>query len=273
MTDKRKIEIRSILYVWLSKLGKRSLESIKANCDYLAESHNISVSNPIWEFFWPMVFSGVIDHTGKGYYALTEPLILNYHTHFYYINYRPNGCKYQEVSVGIFISDTLVNDHGVKVICVDPRSILKKYPSVDKIVDAFPESIQDETELKYFNWKNKRGVAELEKDGLKRFFSIPEKVYIRELPGRTINPDAFAIAYCYSRVINNESNGTYFRDKKELVTPSFAMPLMLYRVLQLETMASRHLPEKDGDSYIFNGVSQPMVKELNRILCKSIKYE
>ena len=273
MTDKREIEVQSILYVWLSKLGKRRLESIKASCDYMAKSRNIIVSNPIWAFFWPMVFSGVVDYAGRGYYSLTEPLILNYHTHFYYINYRPIGCKYQEVSVGIYISNTLVNDNGIKVIRVDPRSILKRFPSVDKVVDAFPESMQDETELKYYNWKNKRGVAELEKEGLKRIFSIPEEVYIIELPSRTINPDAFAIAYCYGRVINDESNGTYYKDKKELVTSSFAMPFMLYRVLQLETMASRYLPEKDGDSYIFNSVSQPVVNELNRILCKSIKYE
>ena len=60
---------------------------------------------------------------------------------------------------------------------------------------------------------------------------------------------------------------------KKLVTPSFALPYTLYRVLQLETMSSRILPKKDGREYIFDGVSTTVVKELNRILCNSISYE
>ena len=86
MNKRKSYVASSLLYVWLSKHGRRSLESIKTNCEYLAESYHLSVSNPIWEIFWPMVYSGVIDHTGKGYYALTEPLIVDYHTHFFYIN-------------------------------------------------------------------------------------------------------------------------------------------------------------------------------------------
>lgn len=273
MIDKRKREASFLLYVWLSKLGRRSLESIKTSCDYLVESHNLSVNNSIWELFWPLVFSGVVDHTGKGYYALTEPLILNFHTHYYYINNRPNGCIAEEVSTGILLSDKLVNENGIKDIEVDPKTILKKYPSVDKVVDSFPESLQDPSDLKYYDWKNKKGVARLENDGLKRFFSIPEKVYMRELPDRTIHPDAFAIACTYGKVINNENNGIYYREHKKLVTPSFAIPYTLYRVLQLETMSSRHLPEKINDTIIFNQVSLPVVKELNRILCNSIRYE
>lgn len=273
MTNRDKYEASKLLYIWLSKLGRRSLESIKTSCDYLSESYHLSVSNPIWELFWPMVFSGVIDHTGKGYYALTEPLILDYHTHFYYINNRPIGCKIEEVSIGIYVSDKLVNEHKLREITVEPKVILKKYPSVDKIIDGFSKSLQDEKELRYYNRKNMKGIAELEKDGLKRFFSIPEKVYMRELPDRTINPDAFALAYCYGRVINKESNGTYYLDQKQLVTPSFALPFMLYRVLQLETMTSRHFPKIKGDVYIFDGVSMGVVKELNRIFCNSIRYE
>lgn len=96
---------------------------------------------------------------------------------------------------------------------------------------------------------------------------------MRELPDRTINPDAFALAYCYGRVINKESNGTYYLDQKQLVTPSFALPFMLYRVLQLETMTSRHFPKIKGDVYIFDGVSMGVVKELNRIFCNSMRYE
>ena len=273
MNSKERYELQKLLYVWLSKFGRRSLESIKTSCDYLVESHHVTSNNPIWDIFWPLVFSGVADHTGKGYYALTEPLILKYSTHFYYINNNPAYKSYNEVSVGMCFSDLLTNSCNIKEITVDPKTILKKYPSVDKVVDKFSKSIQDVSELKYYDWKDRIGVAELEKEGLKRFFSIPEKAYMRELPDRTINPDAFAIAYCYGRAISGEGNGIYHSARKELITPVFAIPYTLYRVLQLETMASKELPESDGKHYIYHGVSAPVVKELNRILCKSIRYE
>ena len=77
MSSKESFELQKLLYVWLSKLGRRSLESIKASCEYLVESHDVTSYNPIWEIFWPLVFSGVADHTGKGYYALTEPIIID----------------------------------------------------------------------------------------------------------------------------------------------------------------------------------------------------
>lgn len=273
MNSKERYELQKLLYVWLSKIGRRSLDSIKTSCDYLVESHCVTSNNPIWDIFWPLVFSGVVDHTGKGYYALTEPLILKYANHYYYINTLPKTGTVKEVSAGIYLLDTLINDCGIKEISVDPKIILKKYPSVDKVVDNFTKSIQDERELKYYDWKNRIGVAELEKEGLKRFFSNPEKAYMRELPDRTINPDAFAIAYCYGRAISGEGNGTYYSSQKRLIMSDFAIPYTLYRVLQLETMASKRLPEKDGKNYVYYGVSAPVVKELNRILCNSIRYE
>lgn len=273
MNNNEIYKTQKLLYVWLSKLGRRSLDSIKTNCDYLVENHNIITSNPIWEIFWPLVFSGVADHTGKGYYALTEPLILKYDSHYYYINNIPVSGNFREVSVGIYISNSLVNNNDIKEVAVEPKAILKKFPSVDKIVDDFSKSLQDERELKYYDKKNRKGVAELEKEGLKRFFSNPEKAYIRELPDRTIMPDAFAIAYCYGRVISGEGNGIYIGKQKKLIMPSFAIPFTLFRVLQLETMAYKNLPEKNNNNYIFNGVSAPVVKELNRVLCNSIRYE
>lgn len=48
-------------------------------------------------------------------------------------------------------------------------SILKSYPCIKDVVDSFPLSLEDESNLKYVNWKFKRGLAELDKDGLIRF--------------------------------------------------------------------------------------------------------
>lgn len=273
MNRNKTYEARKLLYVWLSKLGRRNLNTIKDQCDFLSESFSITTSNPIWEIFWPMVHSGIIDHTGKGYYAVTEPLIIDFASHYYYINCQPKGIDTEEVSVGILLSNKKLVDTDVKSVTLSPYSILKNYPSIDKIIDEFPDSIQDVEELRFYFWKTKKGLAEFENEGLKRFFVIPEKLYKKELPDRTINPEAFALAYCYSRVVNNENNGIYKKSEKRLTMSTFTMPIMIYRVLQLETMASRSLPTKTNDYFVFNNVSSDVVKELNRILCNSIRYE
>ena len=158
-------------------------------------------------------------------------------------------------------------------MCPSPTAILKKYPCIKDVIDAFPKTLQDENELKYVNYKAKCGLAELEKEGLIRYFSLPDKMYIRELPSRTINPEAYALAYSMTRVVTNEGNGTYNKLSRTLMMPSFAMPFMIYRVLLLECMASKQLPQMDANYHIFNNISLETIKQLNRIFCNSITIQ
>ena len=265
-------KVQQLLYVWISKFEKKSLESIKQNCDYLNEIYQIKLQNPIWEFFWPLVFNGVIDHVGNGFYALSEPIVLDYGTHFYNINVIPKGVNSQYVSVGITLSEKY-DEIKCKTIRPSATAILKSYPCIKDVVDAFPKSLEDESNLKYINWKSKRGLAELEKGGLVRFFSLPEQLYLRLLPPRNINPEAYALAYCLTRVENNELNGKYNSATRQLTMPTFAMPFMVYRVLLLECMASKQLPRKHVQDYTFENISAGSVKQLNRIFCNTIQYE
>lgn len=154
-----------------------------------------------------------------------------------------------------------------------PLAILKTYPTIKDVVDGFPQTLQDESNLKYANSRTRRGLAELEQNGLTRYFSLPESLYIRELPSRNINPEAYAIAYCLTRVVNGEPNGIYYQKTKVLKMPTFAMPFMIYRVLLIECMAFKKLPHQEEYNYVFENISVDIIKQLNRILCNSINYE
>lgn len=271
--NKGKIEqVQQLLYVWISNFDKRSLEGIKQKCAYLNEIYHLELENPIWGIFWPLVFNGVIEHVGSGFYALSEPLVLDYSTHFYYINVFPQKVKNEYVSVGITLSEKL---EEVKCKTMHPSvvAILKTYPCIKDVIDGFPKSLEDEANLKYVNCKTRRGLAELEKEGLTRYFSLPEQSYIRQLPSSVINPEAYALSYCLTRVVSNESNGTYNSSTRQLIMPSLAMPFMVYRVLLLECMASKQFPQKQQSNYIFQNISTGTVKQLNRIFCNSIQYE
>ena len=76
-------QLQALLHIWLSKYDSRSLVVIKDSCDSLNESYQLGLSNPIWDIFWPLVFNGLVDHIGNGYYALTEPLIVDSGTYKY----------------------------------------------------------------------------------------------------------------------------------------------------------------------------------------------
>lgn len=265
--------LQRLLHIWISKYESRSLESIKKSCDYLNYSYDLQLANPIWSIFWPLVYNGLVDHIGNGCYAITDPLIIDCVNHYYCINCTPK-VKFQDTSLfGIYKVTSKPLEDCFRIVRTDSVEILKQFPSVDEVVDSFPKTLQDESNLEYYNWRTKRGIAKLEKDGLTRYFSIPEKLYIREIPNRNLNPEAFAISYCLSRVINEESNGKYYVEKKQLCLPTFAMPFNIYRTLLLESMKVGILPEQKDNIFIFTGISQKVVKELNRIFCKSISYE
>lgn len=260
---------QQLLYIWIGNFAKRSLRSIIQNCDYLNETYHLELPNPTWGIFWPLVFNGVIDHVGNEFYALSEPMVLDYGTHFYYINVFPKKVKTEHIAVGIALSDTF-EDVKCKTMCPSAVDILKTYPCIKDVVDAFPKSLEDESKLKYVNWKSKCGLAELEKDGLTRYFSLPNQLYLRQLPSRAINPEAYALSYCLTRIVCNEPNGKYNSYAHQLTMPCFAMPFMVYRVLLLAGMASKQLPQKQSGDYIFENISTGTVKQLNRIFCNSI---
>ena len=239
------------------------------NCEYLNETMNLQFSNPMWGIFWPLVFNGVVDHIGNGYYALTNPIVLEYSTHSYFVNAEPTSQNRRRVAVGI-IECNSEEEHKYKKMRPSATCILRTYPCIKDVVYNFTTTLQDESELKYMC--KGRGLAEL-KNGLKKFFSIPEKPDIRELPSRDINPEAYAIAYSLTRIENDESNGSYNKAKKILLMPTFALPFMLYRALMLECMTSKMLPYRQHHQYVFENISLETIKQLNRILCNSIRYE
>lgn len=269
----RLTDLQNLFYVWMSKFEKRSLENIKVHCDFLNESYGLNLSYPNWSIFWPLVFNGLIDHIGKGYYALTAPIIIDYVSHYVYINYKPNNVKSKQLTSGIYLSEKIDNPRDFAVIKVDPLSVLKKFPTVKDVVDTFEKSYRNPKELAYYHWKSGQGIAKLEAEGITHYFSIPEELYMRELPSRASNPEAFAIAYSYSRAINEEPNGKYNESNNTLALPTFALPYLLYRVLLLHSLSNGVMPEVRDKYFIFNNVPTSYIRQLNRILCNSIVYE
>lgn len=262
------------LYIWLSNFEKKSYTSIKQNCDYLNIAYKLGFEDyAVWYIFYPLLNTGVIDHVGNGYFALTSP-ICYYMGDEYICTNIPKDLKARKTSyVGVYRVKEFDGIDDVKVCNFNAISVLKSFPSIESVVDGFPKSIEDLTNAEYYNWRTRKGVTKRLRDGVVRFFSIPDTLYQREIPSKNINPEAFSIAYCYGRVINNEDNGRYDSNTKTLIIPAFATLIMTYRVLFLETLLKGKEPKRIGNYYYFYEISKSIVKELNRIYCNSIKYE
>lgn len=263
-----------LLYSWISNFKKRSYTQIKEACDSLnASAELIWGERPIQHLFYPLLNSGVIDHIGKDYYALTRPVVIDYGSHAYLLNDTRYIFTYSDLPVGWRLISNSIIPEEIERIQMNSLSVLKSFPSIDKVVDSWDSSLQDESELSYHDYQNKVGVAEYKKDGFTRYFSIPLKNYIKEIPSRSINPDAYRIGISLERCLNGEGNGVYNKKSKVLKVREFAFPIMLYRALALDGLEIMSLPSIRDNFIVFENIALPVVKELNRILCKSVRYE
>lgn len=267
------IQAQKLLYVWISSYEKRSYTQIKDACAFLNASHNLGLGErPVWDLFYPMLFSGVIDHIGKDYYSLTKPIALVFENHAYLLNCDGDNPSSNTLPVGYTEVSNDAIPGGVATLQMNTISVLKSFPAVNSVIDTWETSVLDEEQLTYHDFRNRIGVAEYT-NGHTRFFSIPEKNYLKEMPPRRLNPDAYGIGMSYERALNGLGNGSYNKATKELTLRKFAFPVLLYRCLSIDGMSLKTFPTSSKDYYIFKNISSTVAKEINRVLCKSIIYE
>lgn len=271
MSDNGLYKAQYLLYCWISNFEKRQYAQIKDVCGYLNDAMNLNLGEYPWvNIFYPLLYTGVIDHVGNGYYALTSPLTIDFGNHQLLINIPETNKLDQNLPVGWRLVEKNDIAESAESIRLNTYSVLKSFPSIDKVVDSWDSSLQDVNELTYHDYHNKIGVAEYKKDGFVRYFSIPEKMYLKEMPSGKCNPDAYQIGICLERALNGQGNGFYSKKEKRLVVNKFAFPIMLYRALLLDGVAVKRTPSIQNDYIVFWNISMSVAKETNRILCKSI---
>lgn len=273
ITHNNLFHAQRLLYEWLCLSGKRSYEAIRKNCLYLDEAYSLGYgSSSVWRLFNPLVKTGIVDYVGGNYYAACPKISLARGERVLYSNPEGHNIIEDETPfVGLYISKSSEAFSDAKPF--DALSVLRTLPSVDRIVNNFPESVQDLTGAQFYSSKSARGLTKELNDGFVRYFSIPEKVYEREVPSRASNPDAFNLALCYSSAVNGEHTGRYCVESHTLWVNTFGFPIILFRVLLVESMLNGFIPTVSDSTVSFEGISARIAKELNRILCKTIVNE
>lgn len=274
MNNNASYKAQELLYNWISNFEKRSYSQIKEACNFLNMSLNLNLGeHPVALLLYPLLYTGVIDHVGRDYYALTQPVTIDFGSHIYAINSLTAPKTGENMPVGWSLLGKEQVPEQVAMLKMNTLSVLKSFPRIDNVIETWDASLQDITELSYHDFKHQVGVAEYRSEGRAQFFSIPDKSVLKEIPPREKNPDAYRIAICYERALTGQPNGVYNKKMKQLRVQSFAFPFVLYRALMLDGLAVQMFPNEEKGSFLFENISPSVVKELNRILCKSIRYE
>ena len=268
MSDTNIRRAQALLHGWLSQRGRVRYQIVKEACEYLNASMQLGLLSPTGSLFWPLMRMGIADFAGSGRYALAPPAILAFKDRAYAINV----CEDRSSTLPIGISICPVNQLPAtpKAQRLSSLSVLKAIPTVQDVVMSWTEVRLNGAELTY-QGRRRLGISKPERAGQMRYFNDPRQRGVREIPSMQANPEAYPVAVCYQQVITGRSNGMYNEGKQMLVMNLYGLPTLLSRALMIDGMAVGRFPSEDGRDIVFYNISKPVVKELNRIMCQTIK--
>ena len=268
---------QELLLLWIVVKEKVSYQAISKRCDYLNYQYDLGIKkHPIRRLLFPLFLRGNIEYCDRNYFKATEPILITNKSRYVFTNI----CDSKELSniPMIFKSIEKPKYKFSKEYVFNAITILKHFPSIDKVMNTFSQmSLVDVTSLIYEQKSKEYGIAKKDAPFSNWYFVYPKfsgkAGKVVSVPDWNINPDSLNIAHCYSRTFEKQENGRYILDFKTLKVHYFRFPIMLYRVLMIESLLNDSDPYYSDGYYVFPNIEWKIVKELNRILCNSISYE
>ena len=264
---------QELFLTWLSygKVESKRFESIKEACIALSnQQENITYQ----DIFYHLLNCGLIDCIGQNRYAITPPTACCNEKGGYVLS-NPTHIKsdYIETSFpSIYLTKQSPVD--IQTYQFNGTNILSNFPTISQIVECFVSVTNLNNKLIQVDSTSKKGGLFSENgDKLQYYFKTPESSVTKKVPPQRENPDALNISIYYERAINNKHNGIYNKQTRELKLIKKGISILLYRVLLIEILLNEHEPFVEKEYIIFPTISPKLVKEINRITCKSILYE
>jgi hypothetical protein len=258
--------IQELLHLWMTQVGCVRYEQIKDVCEYLNIKYALGLERPMHKIFYPLLYSGVVDLVNDGRYQITPMCIILRSKQKTIVSNPVDKDKLIQTSfVGIYTTNNNQFANSEQSYSFNAEAILKEFPTIKDVVGDF--------ELKHdYNPSEFSSGIGLQKKTSNSIFSyfIDTNSRCYKVPLNSSNPDAYNIAYCYDRVIAGISNGEYNSAIKSLKLKLPHIPILIYRVLMLESLFNEREPLVEAGSYTFYNVNQKLHKELNRIFCGTI---
>lgn len=250
---------QKLLYQWLTERGRVRYERIKDICEYLNILCDLGLQKPINNIFYPLLYSGIVEFIGDSRYHITPTCAISNNKKTIIVNPLLLEALERTSYIGLYRGECeCTNSYQFNL-----NSILAAFPTIEQYI----HSLQSTFSWRTSDFTNNIGVVQKIDDSFNQYFIEGKKCY--SIPHQFVNPDAINIAYCYERVKNG--NGVYDARTKTLRLKKFRIPIMIYRVLLVETLLNDSEVFIENDYYVFNHIDRKAYVELSRIFCKSIK--
>ena len=231
------MKAQNLLLQWITTLGAVRYARIKLACDSINERYKLELDKPTNYLFFPLFKSGVIDICGNNRYARTAKFEWT------------NGVR------------TITNEPGQEFQKTGITGLYYK-PGIEPASKFNGSSVLS----------NALGVVDEPNKLYTRYFIDNSKNLIVKIPSFDENPDAISCARMFENILR-EHHSSYDRTTEKLNIYKYGIPVIIYRVLLIESLLSGRIPKEDGDFITFSGIDKKTAKEINRIQLKTLKYE
>ena len=138
MNNNASYKAQELLYNWMSNFEKRSYSQIKEACNFLNMSLNLNLGeHPVAHLLFPLVYTGVIDHVGQDYYALSQPVMIDFGSYIYSINSMTGLGSGENVPVGWALLIKEQVPEQVTMLKLNSLSVLKSFPRIDYVIETW----------------------------------------------------------------------------------------------------------------------------------------
>lgn len=261
MTKTSISKLQDLFLTWISNVGCTRYARIKDVCSYLIERYELDLPYAQYKIFYPLFQSGVVDFCGNGHYAKSPDFSIT--NGIITLTNRQIRKSNKTSLTGLYI----INDNSAEKF-FRASQVLEKIPSIDKIVEHYPIGQLDLSLV-----KKKHGIIVEPKRHYIRYFYNDESNLLVKIPPMEENPDALNVAFTYESIINGRFTCSYDTEGKKLKFYRYGIPIVIYRVLLIESLLSGNSIEEGNRFITFKGIKKSTTKQINRILLNTLKYE
>ena len=278
------IQLQVLLLKWLRHYNVRTIEQIRIVCRSLCISNNLNEKNSVLKLLYPLLRMGYVEFIGDGNYQVSQSVIIYYPKASTAVGVNFTDEQKEKVKSFAYNEDIF----GIIRFQINAKEILQLYPvlncyyqefnsnsplihfpKVKDIVTTFEEcnSLFDNV-LFYNNYKWERvtkdiGIFKTSSDSHIFYFRIKEKTF--KIPINTENPEGWILAECYQNCSDRNDVFKYNQSNKTLIVSNFNLPILVERILRLNSLYQDVLIEEKDFQISFPNISLSTIKELNRI--------
>lgn len=278
------IQLQAILLKWLRHYNVRTIEQVRTVCSSLCTTNGLNEKNSDLKLLYPLLKMGYVEFIGDGNYQISQSVIVYYPKESTAVGVNLTDEQKEKLRSLTYNEDLFGNIrfqiNSKEILQLYPvlncyyqefnnKTPLTHFPKVKDIVPTFEKcnSLFDNV-LFYNNYKWERvtkdiGIFKTSSDSHIFYFRIKEKTF--KIPINTENPEGWLLAECYQNCSDRNDVFKYNQSNKTLIVNNFNLPILVERVLRLNSLYQDVLIQEKDFQISFPNISLSTIKELNRI--------